>query len=287
MSQLPNCIWTPIDAAIMLISPAQGAVFAPLALQFVQSEPFICFSFLTRTPRRVPVQPINPNASTTRTSPPSGKKRNIAAIAGGIIGGAVAIFALIGISFFVQRRWGRRRARPRSILSFSTADSSSFEADPHVIVTPFDPNSYSSEEITQSSSRAEQRPLIAAEGPEGEMVALHRLSQTSIPPTVHARSRPMAPIPAGLSSKEVARLRAEVLAGGSPGQSHNGSSPNVSHSESMTSPENGVAESGEVTSPLDTRRLQSEVESLRQEMERLRAEGVIIEAPPSYTEGDR
>lgn len=28
---------------ITLISPAQGALFAPLALQFVQSEPFIFF----------------------------------------------------------------------------------------------------------------------------------------------------------------------------------------------------------------------------------------------------
>jgi hypothetical protein len=30
----------------MLISPAQGAVLASLALKFVQSESFICFSFL-------------------------------------------------------------------------------------------------------------------------------------------------------------------------------------------------------------------------------------------------
>src|SRR6267154_1394708 len=135
---------------------------------------------------------MNPNA-TTRTPPPSHKKRNIAAIAGGVIGGAVAIFGLIGISLFIRRRWGRRRARPRSILSFSTADSSSIEADPHVIVTPFDPNSYSSEEIAQGSrdlTQAEQRPLIATEGPEGEMVALRQLSQTTTPPTVLARSRP-------------------------------------------------------------------------------------------------
>lgn len=34
----------------MHISPAQGAVFASLALKFVQNESFICFSFLTRTP---------------------------------------------------------------------------------------------------------------------------------------------------------------------------------------------------------------------------------------------
>ena len=156
-----------------------------------------------------------------------------------------------------------------------------------MIVTPFDPNSYSSEEIAQGSrdlTQAEQRPLIATEGPEGEMVALRQLSQTTTPPTVLARSRPMAPVPAGLSNKEVARLRAEALAGGSPRLSHNGSSPNVSHSESTSSPENTVTESGEATSSFDARRLHSEVESLRREMERLRAEGVIIEAPPGYTE---
>jgi hypothetical protein len=267
----------------MLTSPAQGAMFAPLALQFVQSEPFIYFSFLTRTSRRVPTQTINANSATARS--PSRKKRTIAEIAGGIVGGAVVIVALIGIALFVQRRRRRRRARPRSILSFS---DDSIGADPHVIVTPFDPNSYSSEEITQGSSnltRAEQQPLMATEGPEGEMVALHRLSQTSTPPNVLPRSRPVAPVPAGLSGKEVARLRAEALAGGgSPRQSRNGSSPNVSHSEPTSSPENAFTESGEATSSVDTRRLHSEVESLRREMERLRAEGVIIEAPPGYTE---
>jgi hypothetical protein len=171
-------------------------------------------------------------------------------------------------------------------LSFSTADSNSIEADPHVIVTPFDPNSYSSEEITQgsrNSARAEQQPLIATDGPEGEMVALHHLSPTSTPPNVLARSRPAGPVPAGLSSKEVARLRAEARARGSPQQPHNGSSPNVSHSESTSSAENAVTESGEATSSFDTRRLHSEVESLRREMERLRAEGVVIEAPPGYS----
>lgn len=128
---------------------------------------------------------------------------------------------------------------------------------------------------------------MTTDGPEGEMVALHHLSRTSTPPNVLTRSRPAAPVPAGLSRKEVARLRAEALAGSSPQQSHNGSSPNVSQSESTSSPENAVTRSGEATSSFDTRRLHSEVESLRREMERLRAEGVIMESPPGYTEGDR
>lgn len=33
----------PTVVVITLISPAQGALFAPLALQFVQSDPFILF----------------------------------------------------------------------------------------------------------------------------------------------------------------------------------------------------------------------------------------------------
>ena len=42
------------------------------------------------------------------------------------------------------------------------------------------------------------------------------------------------------------------------------------------------------TSTYDPRRLHSEVENLRREMERLRThtEGLVIGAPPSYTEGD-
>lgn len=192
----------------------------------------------------------------------------------------------------MQRRWRRRRAGPQSILSFSTADSNFLEADPHAIATPFDPNSYSLEatltQDSRNSTRTEQRPLITVEGPEGEMIALHRLSSGSTPAAL-PRSRPVAPgVPPGLSGKELARLRAGALASGSQQEHHSPSTPNMSQSTSRSSLANAVAESGdEANPPVDTRRLHSEVESLRREMERLRAEGVIVEAPPSYTEGDR
>ena len=62
------------------------------------------------------------------------------------------------------------------------------------------------------------------------------------------------------------------------------SSPNVPNIGSTSSSANVVTEPGEAN---DTQRLHSEVESLRREMERLRAQGLIIEAPPSYTDGDR
>lgn len=155
-------------------------------------------------------------------------------------------------------------------------------ADPHLIVTPFDPNS---SEVTQDSGiRAEQQPLVIGE-PEAEMVALQRLSSSPASPlAILPLSPPVAPIPVGLSAKELARLRTEALS--FPQSPHPGVSTSTSNaSQSLSSP-NVTPEPGEAISPYDTRRLHSEVESLRREMERLRAEGLVIAAPPSYTEGD-
>jgi hypothetical protein len=96
------------------------------------------------------------------------------------------------------------------------------------------------------------------------------------------------PVPVGLSDKEIARLRAQTLG---PGFQQPQTRSNVSQPET-TSSANAAIEYGEASSSYETRRLQSEVESLRREMdrlreiERLRAE-VVTEAPPSYTEGDR
>lgn len=159
-----------------------------------------------------------------------------------------------------------------------------------MIVTPFaDRNSYSSEQITlgsRNSSQMGQQPLITAEDRVGEIVALHRLSSLAGPTlaTPVPLSPPAAPVPVGLSGKQLARLRAEAFASSSPRLSHTDSSPNVSNIGSTSSSANVVTEPAEAN---DSQRLHSEVESLRREMERLRAQGLIIEAPPSYTEGDR
>jgi hypothetical protein len=98
-------------------------------------------------------------------------------------------------------------------------------------------------------------------------------------------SQPVEPVPAGLSAKEIARLRAQTLSPQVPQPSHDPSTSNVP--QSTLSP-NAVNESGGETPPYDFRRLvHTEVESLvRREMERHRAEGLETVAPPSYTEGD-
>ena len=88
----------------------------------------------------------------------------------------------------------------------------------------------------------------------------------------------MGPVPVGLSAKDLARLRTEAL---SSEQSLDPATSNVPQSTSSPN----VNESGGATSSSDSRRLQSEVDSLWREMERLRTLGLASGAPPSYTEG--
>jgi hypothetical protein len=195
------------------------------------------------------VQTINVNGTTTNLSSPKKQNRNIGAIVGGSIGGVAAIFAVIGIVTFVQRRRRWRRSGPRSILSTDSVD-----AGPQIIVTPFDPDSFY--ENRYSGISAEQQHLVTGD--------------------------PEAEIPVGLSDKEIARLRTEAVSSPQP---HNFRISALNMSQS-TSPLNPVTEFGEPPYRDDTRRLHSEFESLRREVERLREEGFVVTAPPSYAEGD-
>ena len=284
-----------------------------------------------RSSRSIPSKQIIVNPTPANSPLHKTNSKKVGAIVGGVIAGAVFVAIGVVISVRRRRRWGQ--GRPKSVLSSSTEV---WENDPHAIITPFDPNSYSSDLITQDSrnlTRTEQQPLISTDDPEGEMGALHHLSSGSSPPAAaHLRPRLAAPVPVGLSGKELARIRAEALASGStedpegemvalnhlssdysspvpvglsskelarlraealtsgPQRQSNESGPSAPNmSRSTSSPANVVSESGREDPPIDTRRLHSEVESLRREMERLRAEGVIIVegAPPSYTDGDR
>ena len=203
--------------------------------------------------------------SKTRSS--SHENSNTPAIVGGIIGGGGGVICVIGIVAFVQRR----RRRDGSILSNSTKNGL------QAIVTPFNP--IFSEAALESGTSME--PLVSGD-PEAEMVGFHGLS--FLPPK-RARAPPAAHIPAGVSSKEIARIRAELRRDALISQqSHN----SLSSDSQSTSSESPVVPTGETPSSYDTRRLHSEVESLRREMERLRTEAFVLEAPPSYvTEGDR
>jgi len=147
---------------------------------------------------------------------------------------------------------------------------------PQMIVAPFDPNSLDANQ--DSAISAKQLPLGVGD-PEADIETPHRLSST---PTVLPRPEPVAPIPAGLPSKEIARLHADAVGSQQP---HDPSTSNVSRSMSFP---NTVTESPSGATPsYNNRRLHTEVESLvRREMERLRIEGLVPEAPPGYMEGD-
>ena len=146
-----------------------------------------------------------------------------------------------------------------------------------MIVTPFDP--YSTEAAQDSGITIDERPLETQEA-DTETAALHRhlSSLTPIPPPI---SRPATPVPVGLSDKELARLRADTLTSQQPNNPQ-GSTLNVSQ-PTVTSSQTAVVETDGTALPYDTRRLHSEFESIRREMDRLRAEGLVIAAPPSYS----
>ncbi|KAF8491806.1 hypothetical protein F5888DRAFT_1733240 [Russula emetica] len=223
---------------MMFISPAQGAVFAPLAL-------------------KVPNKTIIVDVTPTDLLSPRTRNKNVGAIVGGIISGVAAIFAVIGIATFVQRqRRRKRKPKPNRVRPMSSFSTDSIQAGS---VTPFNPNFPEATQDSMAGITTEQQPI----------------------------SQPMAPVPVGLSGKELARLRTEVLtsqqADNPRGRGSGSNVPQLTLSPTAVR----VAETGEAALPSDTRRLHSEVESLRREMERFRAEGLAIAAPPSYsTQGD-
>jgi len=175
---------------------------------------------------------------------------------------------VIGAIVFVRRR--RRLSRRESAGSkFST---SSVEGGPSVTVTPF--NLSPLDTLQQGSDSWTGQQQLLPEHSDGGTASDPR-SLSSTPAPALPNSRPVAPVPPGLSSKELARLRTEAQ------QTYTQHSSDTTQSSST--PTVFTAQSG-ATSPSDTRRLQSEVESLRREMLQLRTER--LEPPPSYTLGD-
>lgn len=100
---------------------------------------------------------------------------------------------------------------------------------------------------------------------------------TSEPPLSPTRSA--APVPVGLSSKELARLRSAAIL---PPPAHARTSP--SGFQHIPPPTSSASEGSTLSpAPDTTRRLQTAVESLQREIQELRAER--LEAPPSYGDG--
>ena len=90
-------------------------------------------------------------------------------------------------------------------------------------------------------------------------------------------SSPAVSIPVGLSGKELAQLRSNLSRSeNTDGQPSDFSSPTITDRDTL-----GGGATGTAPSP-DSRRLWSEVDLLRQEVQQLRAERSEPEAPPTY-----
>ncbi|KAI0290746.1 hypothetical protein B0F90DRAFT_1652294 [Multifurca ochricompacta] len=227
-------------------SPAQGAMFAPLAL-------------------KAPILPINANISTTNTS---SKASHTGAVVGGILGGIGALFLVTGAIAFVWRR--RRRNMSKSVRSsFSSVVT---EAGQQMAVTPFNPSLPEATQLNAMSWTERQS------GPFQEATTF-QVGNTNDPSPTSLPLHPTLPsVPIGLSGKELARLRTEAL------RSQRTHSRSASNTPQPNSSPTVTTEGSVGTSSSETRRLQSEVESLRREMQRLREER--HEAPPSYMEDE-
>ena len=173
----------------------------------------------------------------------------------------------------------RRRRRLRRRKSARTSFSTFMDSGASATITPFNPVSLTQEE---SNSWTERQQLLSE---HTDTEAAHEPpSLSSTPAPVLPRSRPVAPVPPGLSDKQLARIRTEALRRDALNSQQSNSPQSSSNSGQSSSSSTAATEQTRTRSSSDTRRLQSEVEILRREMQQLRTER--FEAPPSYTEGD-
>ena len=218
-------------------------MFAPLALKSVHFArvPFPC---LIGPLHRIPVQTIQFNTPT-----PTPRK---ATVAKAIIGAVTALLLLVfGIVAFILWRRRTRRRNIRESLVTSYAD-------------------------TQLGSGMELTPFILThlDGTHGDPEPWMEWQQ-------HQSGQQSSSISAiGLSSKELARMRAENLLS-QPATTH----PTLDERPYQPLfPPVAATEQTATTSPPMFRTLQSQVDRLWREMRQLRAERPDSEAPPSYVE---
>ncbi|KAF8273701.1 hypothetical protein EI94DRAFT_1715629 [Lactarius quietus] len=212
-------------------SPAQGAMYAPLALT-------------------APVVQIKANFPQT----PSSKTSQTSAIAAGVVGGVAALILVAGSIAFMRRRQ-RQGDHCKSVGSYFPGTGTDNGPNAPIAVTPF--------------NATPAAPLEAGTTNDG----LFSTSEPMLSP-----SQGTVPVPVGLTGKELARLRSECVPLLSP-PSHAQSSPSMP--QPMHLPTISATDQTMVTPTPDTsQRLQTEVESLRREMQQLRAER--FELPPSY-----
>ncbi|KAH8987985.1 hypothetical protein EDB86DRAFT_2073744 [Lactarius hatsudake] len=250
-----------------MLATVQGVLEATSSSFFVQNGTNV--DCILQFPTSTSVVQTSATVKATTTGSSSKTISHTGAIAGGTIGGVAAVILVIGTITFVWRRGRQHRMRKTVGPSFSNA---LMGADAVVAEAPFNPTLTGTSPLDAGS---QQQP---PSNPVGvPTVPLNPRPSSSGPPL---QSSPYTlPIPVGLSSKELARLRSRAA--------HVQLTPaeSASSDSQLAPPPIVTTRQGEATPPPEDRALQSEVEYLRREVQRLRvqeARAERFEAPPSY-----
>ncbi|KAI9449165.1 hypothetical protein BJY52DRAFT_271671 [Lactarius psammicola] len=210
----------------------------------------------------------------TTTGTPSKAISHTGAIAGATIGGVTSVILAIGAIVFVWRR--RRHTNTYQTVGPSFSNTL-MRTGTGVTVAPFNP-------IITDTSPPDAGSQIDRQQQRSNPIGTPTIPLNpgpSLPEPLLLSSQHAAPIPVGLSDKELALLRSRGT--------HNQLTPAgpPSGDPQPTLPPIITTEQGEATQPAEARALQSEVEYLRREVQRLHARQSHIdsfEAPPSYGE---
>ncbi|KAA1474523.1 hypothetical protein DENSPDRAFT_860385 [Dentipellis sp. KUC8613] len=176
-------------------SPAQGAVFAPLALRYASFHSFIS---------DVPLIAIaSITVAAALRSAISEKKANAGAIAGGVIGGLVLLVLILAGGFFF---WRRRRglSGPNKLDKIERGGTPNLE--------PFDGRDTSEYRATPDYGTWRSASSMGMSAPASVIVPPSDSSHNT--DVINSFPLPAAPEPAytNLSAKELARLRADANA---------------------------------------------------------------------------
>jgi gas vesicle protein len=252
-------------------SPAQGAMYAPLALMFVFGESPIFFKAPADFPQsschQITANHTTANHTTTNHTTTTGTspKSHTGTIIGGAIGGVAVLLMLATISLVIRRRKSQSQKRT------SVGSSSSLSFLKKVTNKSF--------QVTGTAAQSAYTEVVGS-----QTVQQEQMVHPFVPFVSPRSSSGVASIPVGLTSKELAHLRS--LANGSRPEPTDGQPPPDSSSESAARIDRDahVPMAAEATALPEAQTIWSEFNLLRNEVQQLRAER--SEAPPTYFSGE-
>ncbi len=236
----------------------------------------VAISTLTTPVRRVPVQNIRVNTTTTTQPTPTAlpKASHFATKVGAIIGGITGLLMVVGVVAFIL--WHRRR---RQLRVLSARSSTAMRSASVIGLTPFILTHQDATHGDQMFWTDGQQPHYGSPEAVGANADANGPSSSTHSAT-YSRLLPFVPI--GLSAKVLARMRAEPFRPQPPDYPPT-LDVNGSRSPSPSVP--AIEQRAATSSPM-FRTVQSQFDRVWGEIQQLRAEMFNSEAPPSYAVGD-